>query len=127
MRSGREALGRPALRHRAPTSALSKDASRRVAVKVLLVTEKRLAAAGLALMTASVGRNYIAGLAARPSGQRALRGSNKYLLKELVPNECRVSAFDLPDEFFSNYESRPITFIEEKKYLKLQTSLIAEN
>lgn len=115
MRSGREALGRTALRHRAPTSALSKDAPRRVAVKVLLVTEKRLAAAGLALMTASVDRNYTAGLVARPSGQRALGGSNKYLLKELLPNECRVSVFDLLDKFFSNYESRPITFIEERK------------
>lgn len=65
-------------------------------------------------MTASVGRNYTAGLAARPSGQRALRGTNKYLLKELVPNECRVSAFDLPEKVFSDYESRPIIFIEEK-------------
>lgn len=115
MRSGREALGRAALRHRAPTSAFSKDASRRVAVKVLLVTEKRLAAAGLALKSASEGRNYTAGLAARPSGQRARRGRNKYLLKELVPNEYRISAFDLTDKVFSNYESRPITFIEERK------------
>lgn len=64
-----------------------------------MVTEKRLAAAGLALRTASVGRNYTAGLAERAGGQRALRGSNKYLLKELVPNECRVSAFDLTDKF----------------------------
>lgn len=81
MRSGREALGRTALRHRAPTSALSKDASRRVAVKVLLVTEKRLAAAGLPLMTASAGRSYTAGLAERHSGQRALRGGKQVFTK----------------------------------------------
>lgn len=119
MRSGREALGRTALRHRAPTSALSKDTSRRVAVKVLLVSEKRLVAAGLALMTASVGKNYTAGLVARPSGQRALRGSNKYLLKELLPDECQVSGFDSLDKFFSNYESRSITFIEERKIFEV--------
>lgn len=119
MRSGREALGRTALRHRPPTSALSKDTSRRVAVKVLLVSAKRLVAAGLALMTASVGKNYTAGLVARPSGQRALSGSNKCLLKELLPDECQVSGFDSLDKFFSNYESRSITFIEERKIFEV--------
>lgn len=70
-------------------------------------------------MTASAGRNYTAGLAARPSVQRALRGSYKYLLKELVPNECWVPAFGLPEKVFSNYESRPIIFIEEKKIFEV--------
>lgn len=51
----------------------------------------------------------------RPAGQRARLGNNKYLLNELLPNERRGLGFDLLDKLFSNYESRPTTFIEERK------------